>query len=161
MAKPIFKVADFSCRQSLGYLNRRVFNLLTPRAEALFADAELTFSQWVALMGLRDGIVSTAADIARHLDHDTGATTRMIDQMEKRGLVTRNRSTADRRVVNLALTPQGRAVARSLVPRIVDFWNETLDSFTPAEVEMLTGLMRRLGDRLELMPIPEQPRRRA
>ncbi|HEY1710072.1 MAG TPA: MarR family transcriptional regulator [Rhizomicrobium sp.] len=161
MAKPILKVADFSCRQSLGYLNRRLFNLLMPRAEALFADAELTFSQWVALMSLRDGIVSTAADIARHLDHDTGATTRMIDQMEKRGLVTRTRSTEDRRIVNLSLTPQGRAVARSLVPRIVDFWNEALDGFTPAEVEALTELMRRLGDRLETMPIADEPRRRA
>jgi DNA-binding MarR family transcriptional regulator len=84
----------------------------------------------------------------------------MIDQMEKRGLVTRTRSTEDRRVVNLSLTPQGRAVAKSLLPRIVDFWNETLDGFTPAEIETLTDLMRRLGDRLETMPI-EQPRRRA
>jgi DNA-binding MarR family transcriptional regulator len=159
LAKPFYRVADFDCRKSLGYLSRRFHNLITAQAEALFADAELTFTQWVTLMALRDGIADTAADIARHLGHDTGATTRMIDQMEQRGLVTRTRSAEDRRVVHLALTAQGRATAKALLPRIIDFWNEALDGFAPSDIEMLTTLLTRVVTRLEEIPAAETPKK--
>jgi DNA-binding MarR family transcriptional regulator len=125
----------------------------------VFADAELTFTQWVTLMALRDEIVVTAAELARHLGHDTGATTRMIDQLEQRGFVTRTRSTEDRRVVKLALTPQGRAMAKALLPRIVDFWNDALDGFSLAEVDQMTNLLTRLVTRLEDIPVEDAPKK--
>src|SRR5205085_2733985 len=110
-------------------------NLILPRADALFADAELSFSQWVALMALRDGIADTCADIARHMNHDTGATTRLVDQLVSRNLVMRSRSVTDRRVVHLTLTAQGKAMAKALTPRIIDFWNDLLTDFSSSEVD--------------------------
>jgi DNA-binding MarR family transcriptional regulator len=159
MAKPFYKLDEFDCRQSIGYLNRRLHNLLLPRAEALFADEELTFSHWVALVSLRDGIVATAAELARHMNHDTGATTRLVDQLEERGLVKRTRSNTDRRVVNLTLTPDGRACAKSLTPRVVNYWNGILGGFSHAEVATLIDLLARLGDSIEAgEPVREKKR---
>lgn len=152
MGKPYYRVESFEGRRSLGYLTRRLHNLTMPRAEALFADAEITFSHWVALMALRDGIATTCAGIARHLEHDTGATTRLVDQLEKRGLVTRNRNKDDRRVIDLSLTPQGVAMASALMPRIVEFWNDVLKDFSRTEVDALVALMTRLGDAMEATP---------
>jgi DNA-binding MarR family transcriptional regulator len=149
MGKPFYKLENFDCFQSIGYLNRRLHNLILPRAEALFADQELTFSHWVSLMALREGLATTAAELARHMNHDTGATTRLVDQLEERGLVTRTRSSTDRRVVRLALTPEGRGVAKSLTPRVLDYWNGILDDFSHAEVASLISLLTRLGDRIE------------
>src|SRR5271170_4102638 len=80
--KAFYRVDTFDCRRSVGYLVRRLHNLMMPRAEAQFADAELTFSQWVVLMSLREGIATTCAELARHMNHDTGATTRLVDQLE-------------------------------------------------------------------------------
>src|SRR5579862_8355477 len=100
MGEPYYSVENFDCHRSLGYLIRRLSNLVMPRAEALFADAEFTFMHWVTMVALRDGIATTAAGVARHLEHDAGATTRLIDQLESRGLVTRTRNPDDRRVVN-------------------------------------------------------------
>jgi DNA-binding MarR family transcriptional regulator len=160
MPRAFYKVEEFSSKNSLGYLSRRLHNLLQPRAEAAFADAELTFSQWVALMALREGVVSTCADVARHLNHDTGATTRMIDQLEARGFLTRSRSKSDRRLVNLALTPQGRATARALASRLVDFWNEVLQDFTQSEASGLIALLSKLADSVEGIPIPQLPEKK-
>ena len=153
MPKPFYDAENFNGCRSIGYLVRRCHNKLMPRAEALFADAELTFSQWVVLMSLRDKDADTCADIARHMNHDTGAVTRLVDQLEKRGLVARTRSTADRRVVHLKLLPAGKAMAKALSPRIVDFWNRVLGDFSHAEAAGLIKLLTRLDQRLDVEPL--------
>ncbi|HEY8948389.1 MAG TPA: MarR family transcriptional regulator [Rhizomicrobium sp.] len=155
MPKPYFRADNFHCRQSMGYLTRRVQNLTTPHAEAIFADQDLSFTQWISLMGLREGVAETSADLARHLNHDAGAVTRMVDELEKRGLLRRERSKEDRRVVKLILTPQGKAVARMHVPPIVDFWNRVTNEFSAAEIKQLLDLMTRLIARLEAEPMHE------
>lgn len=153
MAKPYYRTNTFKARKSVGYLIRRLNNLTMPHAEARFADQELTFTHWIALISLRDGISSTSSDIARHLGHDTGATTRLVDQLEARGLVARCRDEADRRVVNLSLTDTGRSVATELMPRTVGFWNDMLADFTAAEATLLVELLTRLLLRMEAEPI--------
>ena len=162
MPKPHFRADNFHCRQSLGYLTRRVQNLTTPHAEAIFADQDLTFTQWISLMGLREGVAETSADLARHLNHDAGATSRLVDQLVERGLVKRERSKYDRRVVHLKLTPQGQAVARMHIPPIVDFWNHVTADFSAQEITQLISLMSRLIDRLEAEPVreAEEPRKK-
>ncbi len=152
MSKPFYNAENFEARHSVGYLLRRLVNLTLPRAEALFADQELTLSHWIVLMALRDGIALTSADIARHLNYDSGAMTRLVDQLESRALVTRLRDKADQRIINLSLTPSGHAVTKMLLPRIVNFWNNMLDEFSHAETKMLLSLLTRLLNRAEREP---------
>ena len=153
MAKAFYDADSFTGGKSIGYLVRRAHNQLMPRAEALFADAELTFSQWVVLMSLRDRTATTCAEIARHMNHDTGATTRLVDRLEKRGLLARTRSTNDRRIVHLKLLPAGKAMAKALTPRIVDFWNNVLEDFSNDEAATLIKLLTRLDQCLEAQPL--------
>jgi DNA-binding MarR family transcriptional regulator len=159
--KPYYTEKNLNCRHSIGYLVRRLHNLMAPRAEARFARAELSFTQWVTLMGLGDGIAKTCAEVAQHLGHDTGATTRMLDQLEKRGLVKRERDTADRRVVNVVLTAKGRAMSKLLIPRMVDLWNDSLSDFSHAEVNTLIELLTRLLARIERESVTAPARMRA
>ena len=91
--------------------------------------------------------------MARHMNYDSGATTRLVDHLEKRGLLTRNRSTTDRRVVYLALTEEGRAVTAAMAPRLIDFWNTVLEGFSHAESAMLIELLTRLLSRMEKIPV--------
>ena len=153
MDKPFYALDNFDAQSSIGCLLRRLTNLSTPRAEACFADQDLSFSHWVLLVCVRDGIARTCADMARHMNFDSGATTRLADHLEKRGLLTRNRSTTDRRVVHLALTDEGRAVAAAMAPRLMDFWNTVLEGFSHAESAMLIALLTRLLGRMEKMPV--------
>lgn len=164
MPKPFYDIDSFDGGRSIGYLIRRCHTKMMPRVEAQFADAELTFSQWVVLMSLRDKAADTCADIARSMNHDTGAVTRLVDQLEKRGLVARTRSTADRRVVHLKLLPAGKAMAKALMPRIVDFWNGVLADFSTADAASLLKLLIRLDQRLDAQPPPAEkpkPRKKA
>ena len=90
--RPYYRPGNYTMKRSVGYLMRMSVNRVLPQMEALFQDQELTFSQWTTLVALHDGRVTTAGDLARNICHDAGSLTRLIDQMEKRGLVTRQRS---------------------------------------------------------------------
>jgi DNA-binding MarR family transcriptional regulator len=95
-------------------------------------------------MALREWRTSTSAEMARNICHDAGSLTRILDQLEARGLIARLRSDADRRVVTLTLTPQGAEMMERLMPRVVDFWNTLLGDFNHAEIKSLIGLLTRL-----------------
>jgi DNA-binding MarR family transcriptional regulator len=158
--RPFYRASDYGMENSIGYLVRRSANLLLPQMETLFSDQTLSFSQWTALMALRDGEVLTAADLARVICHDTGSLTRILDQLEKRGLLTRKRSESDRRLVALELTPRGRALIVSLMPRVVGLWNELLGDFSHDEIRLLIKLMTRLTAAAEgRRAAGDQPRR--
>ncbi|MBX7201304.1 MAG: MarR family transcriptional regulator [Rhodospirillaceae bacterium] len=161
MPKPFYDTDSFDGGRSIGYLIRRCHAKMMPQVEARFVDAELTFSQWVVLMSLRDKAAGTCADIARNMNHDTGAVTRLVDQLEKRGLVARTRSTSDRRVVHLKLLPAGKKMAKALIPRIVDFWNGVLADFSRAEAARLIKLLTRLDQRLDGPSMPAAKRKKA
>src|SRR3954469_7304852 len=142
--KPYYSPANYSMRNSVGYLMRMGTNRVLPQMEALFADEELTFSQWTTLVALHDGRIKTAGDLAHNICHDAGSLTRLIDEMVKRGLVLRSRSETDRRVVSLSLTAPGRALVEQLAPRVMHFWNGMLAGFSHAEVDSLINLLTRL-----------------
>lgn len=144
-----YKSDTFLARTCLGYLVARAHNLMRQRIETSFGSEDVTFSQWRVLMCLRDDIARTCADISRELSHDSGSLTRLVDQLEHRGLIKRTRDKKDRRVVTLALTQQGRAAVNSSVPKVVDHCNRALEDFTVQESKVFIGLLTRLVARLK------------
>jgi len=149
MHTPSDHAEGFTARGSLGYLLRRAQKLMSQQAEQLFAGHDLTLSQWIVLELIDEGAVATPGDAARVLGHNTGATTRLLDQLEGQALLTRRRDTGDRRQVGLALTPAGQDIAKAWKGQMAGFMQDLLSAFSPAEVETLVGLIGRLVDRLE------------
>lgn len=135
--------------RSVGYLTKRVFQLARIGLEPLFADEEVTHVQWSALMALHYGIGGTAAELARHLCHDAGATTRTVDTLEERGLIARSRCTEDRRMVRLSLTDEGRIVTDRCKIKVLAQWDEWLADWSPEEIDRFVGDLLRLRNTLE------------
>jgi DNA-binding MarR family transcriptional regulator len=139
----------YTARSSVGYLLKRAQSLLIDQLEAAVAGSDITATQWVVLMYLRDGLAINASDLCSQLRHDSGALTRVIDQLESRGLVRRERSRADRREVQLRLTDAGIETVASLVPNVVDRFNFALRDFSRAEASELNRLLTKLISSLE------------
>jgi DNA-binding MarR family transcriptional regulator len=139
---------SFHLEDSLGYLVKRTQRLMHDRIEAAFASQGITFQHWAVLMHLRDGLATTTAGLCQELRHDSGAMTRLIDQLEERGFIGRRRQEADRRIVDLELTAAGRKMVESLIPLAVETLNGALSGFTKAEVQQLQGLLRKIITRI-------------
>lgn len=149
MSRPYYRPETYRAKTAVSYLIRRAHNLILSKFETLFISHDFTFTQWVVLMHLRDDLADTCSEIARNMHHDNGALTRIVDQLEARGLVERHRCESDRRVVRLSLTPAGRKTVETLVPVATDYLNEVMDGFTKAEGDQLISLLTRLVTRIE------------
>lgn len=149
MPKPHYRPETFHLRDSIGFLIKRTQRLMQDRIEARFAAQGCTLQQWLVLMNLRDGLASTVADLCRDLHHDSGAMTRLIDQLEARNLIERRRNSDDRRVIELSLTKAGHKMLDKLIPTACDLLNETLEGFSREEVKLLQTLLGRAIDHLQ------------
>ncbi|MDA8107329.1 MAG: MarR family transcriptional regulator [Betaproteobacteria bacterium] len=139
-----YDVKSYDPRESLGYLvalvRRRLLDLLEPDFEAL----GLTSVQAIVLMGLGTGIASTAADFCKTIQHDPGAMTRVIDRLEKTGLVRRVRAPDDRRAHKLELTESGRKMLPAIKSAAVHASNHMLRRLSHAEAHQLIASLKRL-----------------
>jgi DNA-binding MarR family transcriptional regulator len=127
-----------------GYWLNRLRGLVHASFEARLAEHGVTVAQWSVLVTLSRGEASTPAELARFIDVDPGALTRLIDRLEAKGLVDRVRALGDRRSVGLELTEQARTLTRRLAAIADQNDQEFFGILTPAELLEFRRLLVKL-----------------
>ncbi|WP_137920911.1 MarR family transcriptional regulator [Hydrogenophaga sp. 2FB] len=138
--------ANFRPDHSVGYLIKRVMMSISYQADKRLCMHDLTIAQWGPLMKMRMHGTATVAELARWSQSDAGAMTRLLDRLEKKGLCKRVRSTEDRRVVMVELTPEGQAAMERVPAILADVMNQHLAGFSETEWKTLLGLLQRIVD---------------
>ena len=85
-------------------------NLIQRLYRPLLAPLGLTYSQYLVLLVLWEGEPVSVGDIRACLHLDIGTISPLLKRMERDGLITRTRDTADERRVIVALTDHGHAL---------------------------------------------------
>jgi DNA-binding MarR family transcriptional regulator len=112
------------------------------------APGELTLSQYYLLRPLEQDGSRPLSQLAA-ADGVTAATaTRVIDGLERAGLVQRERSVTDRRAVFVSLTPEGRRRMRRKRARIRRRRQRVYEGLAPHEREQAERLLRHLTELL-------------
>jgi len=140
---------NFNSQNSLGYLLKINHSLMHECGERVFAEHDISFVQWIALRKLNEGSALTASELCRKMCHDNGAVTRLLDHLEARGYVERQRNREDRRVVDLQITEAGKLKLEELTPPVVENLNCVLETFSAKEFAELTRLLDKLKTRLQ------------
>jgi DNA-binding MarR family transcriptional regulator len=122
----------------------RTYDRLRAHEDNLFGQFELTPQQYNVLRLLRaehptsqptlvlaDRLVSRAPDI-----------TRMLDKLEQRGLIARERPASDRRIVRVAITPAGIELLEQISVPLHECHRQQLGHLSPATLEQLVSLLR-------------------
>src|SRR5271155_805084 len=107
MSKQHYESSTYKAQDSIGYLVKRSHSLMHDILEPTLEAHGFSFIQYVMLAWLRDGIAINPKSFCDLYRHDTGAVTRVIDQLAERGLLERVRRGVDRRKVELELTTAG------------------------------------------------------
>lgn len=84
-------------------------------------------------------------ELAEKLLVTGGNVTYVMDRLEEQGLVYRQRSPEDRRVVQAKLTPEGRELIDGVFPGHGAFVEELCGELDPGEQEQLRVLLKKLG----------------
>jgi DNA-binding MarR family transcriptional regulator len=146
-----YKPEAFCSSDSVGFLMRRIMLALVTHVDRQLEQHDLTHAQWTPLFLLRQGRVSTLAELSRELQLDAGALTRTLDRLEAKGLCKRERSTQDRRVVHLALTDEGMAASAHVPKVLCETLNAYLDGFSHEEWQTLLDFLRRISHNAEVV----------
>lgn len=147
-----YESSTFEPERSIGYLMRVINTVALAQLEPGLASEGLSNTQWQVLVSIYFNRGLTCAALARDLSHDKGAMTRLLDGLEERGLVGRERNVDDRRVVDVVLTPAGRDAAERGKTQVLACWNAWLADWAPTEVETLIAQLQRLRTTIALGP---------
>jgi DNA-binding MarR family transcriptional regulator len=139
----IYDPKSFNPKTGIGGLVARVRVKLFEALDAELAPYDISAAQYVILVGLANG-VDSASGLCKGASYDPGAMTRMLDRLERKGLVQRVRCPDDRRVVKLALTEAGKAVYPKLIETAAKVTNRKLEGFSKTEAQQLEGLLQRM-----------------
>jgi DNA-binding MarR family transcriptional regulator len=105
---------------------------------------ELTYGQIRALAALGREHEMTAGHLAKSADLNPATITAMLDQLEAANIVQRHRSTEDRRVCNVSLTPDGWTLLERKLADWKAMWEERLAGITDAELEIAARVFQQI-----------------
>jgi DNA-binding MarR family transcriptional regulator len=147
-AKRPAEIRRFDSPQQEAYLALwRTYDRLRALEDELFARFDLTAQQYnllrllraahepVPTLALADRLVSRAPDV-----------TRMLDKLEERKLLTRTRSTSDRRTVLVAVTDRGAALLDKIAGPLRECHERQLGHLSAAELKSLVALLKLARD---------------
>lgn len=133
----------------------RAADSVTSRSHAVLPK-EITLAQFGVLEALLHRGPLCQGELAGKLLKSGGNLTLIVDNLEKAGLVARERNPDDRRFITVSLTEKGRAFISELFPKVAASITREFASLSSAEQFTLGWLCRKLGASPVAQP-PEEP----
>ena len=141
-----YQPRHYRAEGSVGYLMRRLLISVAQATDRKLQPHGVSYAQWTPLLKIGLDEARTVAELARALQMDAGAMTRLLDRLEAKGFLKRVRSNEDRRVVQLELTPEGKQVVEEVPVVLCHVMNAHLAGFSKAEFEALRVYLLRMLD---------------
>ena len=117
----------------------------------------LTAPQLLVLQAIRAvGAVSVSA-LAKEISLSQATVTTIIDRLESRGLVTRHRSTQDKRIVHTTLTPKGQSMVDTAPRPLQDVFSTRFDGLEEWEKSMIVASLQRVASMMNAEDIDASP----
>jgi DNA-binding MarR family transcriptional regulator len=128
----------------------RAADVLWQASHTLFARWDIGPSQFNVLnllAGAPDGLTQT--ELGRALIMHRSNVTGLVDRLERRGLLARHESAADRRAWRVRLTPAGRRLLEEILPRYFDAAEQVWGGLPAARARVLERELSALTHRAE------------
>ena len=134
-------------QEALGLITKMTRSLDAVERKTLvyLSDIGLTASQFGVLEALYHLGPMCQKEVAGKVLKSTGNITTVIDNLEKRQLVQRHRSTEDRRYIQLHITDEGRQLIESFFPAHMQRLVQCFSVLTAEERHELARITKKLG----------------
>lgn len=127
--------------QSIGYRLKILTLLLARKFQERLEPYGLTPFHWVVLCCLweEDGLATS--EIGEKLQQVGGTITGVLDRMEERGVIRRQRDSQDRRVCRIWLTDAGQELETVLVPIAQELREQAMQGISPQDRQHFSELI--------------------
>lgn len=140
-------------RDYLAYLLGQANHAVYKDFEATVRAAGLSSTEWRVLATLSDGDGLTIGELAGDVLAQQPTLTKLVDRMERAGLVERRGDETDRRRTLVFETARGRTLVAPLLARAKAHERATLAAFAPREAEALKRALRTLCEPQSVGPL--------
>lgn len=134
----------------LPYQLYRLTNRLNQRLQARLRSQGVKPSRWRVMSVLRSRGTLTIGKIAEHTLMEQPTVSRVITQLEKEGLATRQVSAGDSRATEVSLTPAGVQKLDAIVTTAHHHEQEALAGLSRSELDTLRALLGRIEQNIDL-----------
>lgn len=137
------KTLDHHLKNSLAHLMGRTSRAVLSRVQKSFTSAGhcITVEQWLLLVNLRNRDGQLHQELADSTYKDKTTVTRLLDGLEKKGLVKRAAGTTDRRQRRISITGTGQELLRTLAPLALETQSRSLQGIDPGELEICRNVL--------------------
>jgi DNA-binding MarR family transcriptional regulator len=137
-------IKRFGLDESISFLLRRVLGHMSRDLQKRLDLYDVSKAQWLILLSLWSKKASTPAELSEHMLIDPSTITRTLDKLEKRGLILRSISKADRRSIKVSITAKGN----ELIPRLSEASQSMnrlfLAPLTEAEQQNIVSILHKM-----------------
>jgi len=116
---------------------------------------ELTHAQIRSIAALGREREMTVGQLARSAELKPATVTVLLDHLEQAGIVQRHRSTEDRRVCNVSLTPTGWEVLERKLAAWQALWEERLHDVSDDDLQAAMRVLRQVTELYDSITPPE------
>jgi DNA-binding MarR family transcriptional regulator len=144
-------MTDFRLNQSLGYLINRTARRLKHELQQAFKTHgyDVTPEQWALLNLLWEKEGLSQVELADQTFKDKPNVTRMLDVLERKQLLFRQRDEADRRAFKVYLTEEGRSLKDKLVPLAIEILKRGQKNLTNEDLTYLREKLNTIYNNFE------------
>jgi MarR family transcriptional regulator for hemolysin len=105
-------------------------------------------SRWLLLLHLSRNDGCTHSELAHHMGIEAATLVRLVDHMEKEGLLKRCGSETDRRVKHLHLSDAGKKVVTEIRSYAAELRKEVLDGLSQTEIQTAFNVLNNIRSKL-------------
>jgi len=134
----------FAIERCIGYVTDSAMKLIADAFNNRLKDDNLTRIQWIALYYIhREGPISQRKLSIMMKVQDSSAA-RLIDRLERDGLVKRDKLPTDRRVFVLSLTKEGQALFEKVLPIGVKYSKDLVNGISEEDLKTFEKVLKQL-----------------
>ncbi|NMO04568.1 MarR family transcriptional regulator [Gordonia sp. TBRC 11910] len=144
---------DFNAMHALSSLHRAANAIRTHTTNTVLRDADISWTGFVVLWSvwIYDGLPTSQAAESANISKAT--LTGVVGTLENRGWIERSTDPDDRRLINLALTDDGRALMDSLFPKFNALEADIVAPLGDRKVRELTKSLRLIVEQIEQLEL--------
>jgi DNA-binding MarR family transcriptional regulator len=136
---------------------RRIIRAVALHSRRLLEEHGLTAPQLAALQALAQSETLSARELAQMLHLSQPTITGILDRLEGRDLITRSRSGADRRALEISVTDSGREALKSAPPLLQQRFAEELAKLQSWEQTLILATLQRVAAMMDVGELPAAP----
>ncbi|MFL0267888.1 MarR family winged helix-turn-helix transcriptional regulator [Candidatus Clostridium radicumherbarum] len=133
----------------MGYITENAMKQVSEAFGRRLQNTGITRVQWIALYYLKTQKRISQKDLSRLMNVKDSSAGRLIDRLERDGLIERERNDNDRRVIYISLTDKGDKLISDLIPFGTQFNDDLLEGIDEKDLLIYDKVLKKMLSNIE------------